>query len=672
MAEERTSSEAAAIAAQFTNQEPSLIRAHRTPRKAANMRLVHTARRLNSEQAAFYVFNQENNAGYVIVSGDDLGPDVLVYSEQGQFDIETVNPNFRFWLRRLQEQISFITPDNTAPKKQPAVTAIAPLLVNDAGKEITWNQDVPYNNLCPIDQWDNTRCATGCVATAAAQIMYKWRYPEKGTGFHEYTWYNCMDKNCYSTKDTTLSADFSQITFDWANMLPAYEGVNATAAQKNAVATLMSACGVSCDMAYGGDRFGGSGAWTDDMGYALKTYFGYNVEKFISTYSRSGYVRAKGSSVADLPTQWSVDSATFTAYFNTELEEGRPILMGGEDSDGAHEFVCDGRNSSGFFHINWGWEGAGNNYCQLTFLKPQGKSYDFSLEIDAIIGLCPAVIDTVHVTGVKVSPATLDLRILEKAALSATVSPANATVKKVTWNSSEPSVATVSTSGVVTGVKAGQSIITATSPDGGLSSQCVVSVSTDTIDILPCEDYSYIFSKGNAINTGSNKLGAYTWNLTLGGGKVQQWDPNGRGYQIGSAKSTAGTVSFTTSDMAECVPGKVIVNASVASKANGLLSVYVGGKQIGTTQTLTSSSADYEFENKSGEQGTVEIRASGLTKAFFILSIDVEPEVETPTAIEDIPMSSVEDKSAKKVLIDGHVYILRDGRVFDMMGQEVK
>ena len=61
-----------------------------------------------------------------------------------------------------------------------------------------------------------------------------------------------------------------------------------------------------------------------------------------------------------------------------------------------------------------------------------------------------------------------------------------------------------------------------------------------------------------------------------------------------------------------------------------------------------------------------------MTKAFFILSIDVESEVELPTAIEEVQTQNQDRKAVSKVLIDGHVYILRDGHMYNMMGQEVK
>ncbi|MBR6508897.1 MAG: Spi family protease inhibitor, partial [Paludibacteraceae bacterium] len=68
---QRTAEEAAVIAAQFTNQQPQLRRLHQAPRAATNMRLAHTALQENSADAAFYVFNQENENGFVIVSADD-------------------------------------------------------------------------------------------------------------------------------------------------------------------------------------------------------------------------------------------------------------------------------------------------------------------------------------------------------------------------------------------------------------------------------------------------------------------------------------------------------------------------------------------------------------------------------------------------------------------------
>ena len=60
--------------------------------------------------------------------------------------------------------------------------------------------------------------------------------------------------------------------------------------------------------------------------------------------------------------------------------------------------------------------------------------------------------------------------------LSATVEPANATNKKVTWTSSDSSVAKVSSSGLVTAVKSGVALITVTTADGKKTADCTVTV----------------------------------------------------------------------------------------------------------------------------------------------------------------------------------------------------
>ena len=54
-----------------------------------------------------------------------------------------------------------------------STTAISPLL-----GDIKWDQSTPYNNMCP--KYDGTNvAATGCVATAMAQVMMYWKYPNE-------------------------------------------------------------------------------------------------------------------------------------------------------------------------------------------------------------------------------------------------------------------------------------------------------------------------------------------------------------------------------------------------------------------------------------------------------------------------------------------------------------
>ncbi len=329
-------------------------------------------------EPALYMFNDDAD-GFVVVSADTRAADVLAYSVTGTLTDDDLAPGFMWLMEYFVEEISSLTDDDdamsvTSRKAPQTVTPIEPLLGT-----IAWGQSTPYNNSCPIDNYDNTRCVTGCVATAAAQIMRYWKWPVSGTGSHSYQWTNQLN----STKKT-LTLNFASITFDWDNMLPSYKG-SYTTAQANAVARLMYACGVSVDMNYGGNSTAGSGAVTEDMATAMTTYFGYQ------------YVGNLGSSYNNIDNNSIYSGSTtyaqaYSEYFNDDLENGRPILMSGKSAGGGHAFVCDGRDAGGYFHINWGWTGSSNCYTPLTAIRPGYPKHNdlyFSTRMYATYGLCP-------------------------------------------------------------------------------------------------------------------------------------------------------------------------------------------------------------------------------------------------------------------------------------------
>ena len=121
----------------------------------------------------------------------------------------------------------------------------------------------------------------------------------------------------------------------------------------------------------------------------------------------------------------------------------------------------------------------------ITIINPAlDKGYDVNVEVideagssawynEENVKLAPA---TVAVTGVTVAPAALTLEVGQTGALTATVTPATATNKAVTWTSSAPAIATVDASGTVKGIATGTATITVKTADGGKTATCAVTV----------------------------------------------------------------------------------------------------------------------------------------------------------------------------------------------------
>lgn len=332
-------------------------------RSSVNLRLVYTSNSLANSMIAtanvtnyYYVFNNDDN-GFVIVSGDDIVIPVLAYSNESAFDPNNIPPSVQKWLEGYKSQIR-----EAIEKKMQATAEItaewnnylngtqsnlpaAPTATVNPLIQTKWNQSPHFNALCPYDNQNAERTVTGCVATAMAQIMKFWNQPVNGTGFHSYN----------HSKYGTLSANFGSTTYNWASMPNVVNSAN------SAVATLMYHCGISVDMNYDIAANGGSGAYvttsespvTHCSEYALKTYFGY--KSSLKGVSRKNYSEA----------QW-------ISLLKADLDAGKPILYAGFGSGGGHCFVCDGYDNNNYFHFNWGWGGAYDGYFTVNALNPAG------------------------------------------------------------------------------------------------------------------------------------------------------------------------------------------------------------------------------------------------------------------------------------------------------------
>lgn len=242
--------------------------------------------------------------------------------------------------------------------KAPATTpdTIGPLLGT-----IRYHQNAPYNNNCP------NRAVTGCVATAMSQIMCYYQYPNCGTG---------------SAKYTTLSGEttfnFDTHPFDWTQIKNNYDG-NYTNAQAAAVANLCLAAGAAVNMNYSRD---GSGAHSEDVAPAMKTYFGFSEDATFASSTNPPYE----------------DDWIYT--LEEDLDNGYPIYYAGSQGSSftGHAFLIDGYTISNtgstnvqryWFHLNWGWGGHLNGYYRINYLKPEDTNYS-GYRNEMIFSLYPA------------------------------------------------------------------------------------------------------------------------------------------------------------------------------------------------------------------------------------------------------------------------------------------
>lgn len=308
-------------------------------RKYSRTGQVAPAKNLRSDKtnnAPYYAFNLEQ--GYVIVSGDDEMTELVGYAENGFFDAENVPPQMQLWLDGYAEYVAAVQSGKAKARK--ILLSDSPSVVVEPLVTTKWNQDAPFNNFAPeyTDDNNNTqRCATGCAATAMAQIMKFHNWPEQGVGHYSY------EHQSFGT----ISSNFSEHVYDWTNMIDRYNNGEYSNMQADAVALLMKDCGVSLNMNYGPV----SGASIYSYYPALKNYFRYSSR----TVNRSG-----------------CETAEFTKIITDELQEGRPIIYCGTGEDGGHAFVVDGYDTNYFLHVNWGWGGYSDGYFDMNYMDPTG------------------------------------------------------------------------------------------------------------------------------------------------------------------------------------------------------------------------------------------------------------------------------------------------------------
>lgn len=299
--------------------------------------------------------------GFVIIANDETAPALLGYSSE-RFCRED-NPALQWYLKAANAAIA----QGKGRKHTPLIpkgdfkSEVKPLITTE------WSQETPYNKLCPMLS-GRTPYPTGCVATAMAQIMNYWKYPDQGQG----------EATLSVTVDgigSIISADFSKATYRWDLMLDTYPAGEYTDEEAEAIALLMLHCGIGAGMSYSPT---GSGTQSRQARTALSRYFKYNPN--IDLLHRDFF---------------SLEQWMHMLY--TEFNEGRPVYYAAQDTNGdsGHAFIIDGYDADGLVHVNWGWgPDSGNGYYDLSLLEVSNAKYSSGQEV--LTHIAPTQINDYH------------------------------------------------------------------------------------------------------------------------------------------------------------------------------------------------------------------------------------------------------------------------------------
>ncbi|MDR0427570.1 MAG: thiol protease/hemagglutinin PrtT [Dysgonamonadaceae bacterium] len=290
----------------------------------------------------YYVFNLNENGGFIIVAGDDRAKKILGYADTGSFEANRISENLKYWLSCYEEELELLSayPEENAI----ATSEKEPVLKNsnlDFAPSVTpfvtalWNQNAPYNLDHPFISGTTTRATVGCTAIASAQIMHYYQWPKKGKG---------------SVTHDNTTIDLSKATYNWNNIDRIYyPDMSSDDVKVKAVASFLYDVSFAAKSSYGPS----TGATTRNMALALLNNFDY--DSGLQVYKRDYYTEQ----------EWK-------DLIKTELNAARPMHYAGYSSDytGGHAFVCDGYDTNGLFHFNWGWGGQSNGYFELSALNP--------------------------------------------------------------------------------------------------------------------------------------------------------------------------------------------------------------------------------------------------------------------------------------------------------------
>ena len=278
--------------------------------------------------------------------------------------------------------------------------------------------------------------------------------------------------------------------------------------------------------------------------------------------------------------------------------------------------------------------------------------------------------EIVPVSQITLNKAETSISVGNSETLTATVAPENATLKALTWASSDEDVATVAPDGTVTAVKVGTATITATAADGsGKSATCTVTViggttpsqpggstgdssggsssdrdSHDSNPVIKTETKNN--TDGSTTKTETRRDGSVTQTTTGKDGSVTKTETKKDGSSVTENKAADGSTGTVKTDKngqteaAAKVSGKAVADA----KKNGE-AVKVPVEVEATRNSSTAPTVSIELPKGAGET-KVEIPVSNVTPGTVAVLVH-------PDGTEEILKDSIPTEDGIQLTVDG-------------------
>lgn len=139
----------------------------------------------------YYIYSRQDGTGFAIIAGDDCMPALIGYSMENNIDVENMPDALKLMLDNYDKHVISLRNNGKAAAKskvgplEPGTPVVGPYIKSK------WDQGEPYNWLTPLTE-DGGHTPSGCVPTAAAQILNYYKWP-KNSYFRKYNWNDMQD-----------------------------------------------------------------------------------------------------------------------------------------------------------------------------------------------------------------------------------------------------------------------------------------------------------------------------------------------------------------------------------------------------------------------------------------------------------------------------------------------